>query len=66
MSMQGVTHKGIVIGNNCWIGAGAVYLDGAKLGNGCVVGTNSVIMKEFPDNCVIAGIPAKIIKCREN
>lgn len=62
--MQGVTHKGIVIGNNCWIGAGAVFLDGAKLGNGCVVGANSVITKEFPDNCVIAGIPAKIIKIR--
>lgn len=62
--MQGVTHKGIVIGNNCWIGAGAVFLDGAKLGNGGVVGANSVITKEFPDNCVIAGVSAKIIKHR--
>lgn len=61
---QGVTHKGIRIGNNCWIGAGAVFLDGAKLGNGCVVGANTVVTKEFPDNVVIAGIPAKIIKFR--
>lgn len=58
---QGVSHKGIVIGNNCWIGAGAVFLDGAKLGDGCVVGANAVVTKSFPENCIIAGIPAKII-----
>lgn len=61
---QGITHKGIKIGNNCWIGAGAVFLDGASVGNGCVVGANAVITKTFPDNVVIAGIPAKIIAMR--
>lgn len=58
---QGVTHKGINIGNNCWIGSGAVFLDGAELGNGCVVAANAVVTKKFPDNVVIAGVPAKII-----
>lgn len=58
---QGVSHKGIKIGNNCWIGAGAVFLDGAELGDGCVVGANAVITKKFPSNVVIAGIPAKIV-----
>lgn len=58
---QGVSHKGIKIGNNCWIGAGAVFLDGAELGDGCVVGANAVITKKFPDNVVVAGIPAKVI-----
>lgn len=61
---QGVTHKGIKIGNNCWIGAGVVFLDGAKLGNGCVVGANAIVTKEFPNNAVIAGVPAKVIKFR--
>lgn len=61
---QGVTHKGIQIGNNCWIGAGAVFLDGAKLGDGCVVAANAVVTKQFPDNCVIGGVPAKIISTR--
>lgn len=62
---QGVTHKGIKIGNNCWIGAGVVFLDGATLGDGCVVGANAVVTKAFPPNSVIAGIPAKIVKRRE-
>ena len=61
---QGVTHQGIKIGNDCWIGAGAVFLDGAELGDGCVVGANAVVTKKFPSNVVIAGIPAKIINVR--
>lgn len=61
---QGVTHQGIKIGNNCWIGAGAIFLDGASLGNGCVVAANAVITKKFPDNSVIGGVPAKILKYR--
>lgn len=61
---QGVTHKGIKIGNNCWIGAGVVFLDGAELGNGCVVGANAVVTKKFPNNVVVAGVPAKILKYR--
>ncbi len=61
---QGVTRKGIKVGNNCWIGSGAVFLDGAELGDGCVVGANAVISKKFPPNSVIGGIPAKIIKIR--
>ena len=62
---QGVTHKGIKIGNNCWIGSGAVFLDGAEIGDGCVVGANAVVTKKFPSNVVLAGIPAKIIGYRK-
>lgn len=61
---QGVTHKGIKIGNNCWIGAGVVFLDGAELGNGCVVGANAVVTGKFDENVVIGGIPAKVLKKR--
>jgi acetyltransferase-like isoleucine patch superfamily enzyme len=61
---QGVTHKGIKIGNNCWIGSGAVFLDGAEIGDGCVVAANAVVTKKFPDDSVIGGIPAKIISER--
>ncbi len=58
---QGVSHKGIIIGNNCWIGSGAVFLDGAKVGNGCVIAANAVVTKEYPDNSVIGGVPGRII-----
>ena len=61
---QGVTHKGIRVGNNCWIGSGAVFLDGSALGNGCVVASNAVVTKQYPDNSVIGGVPAKLIKYR--
>lgn len=61
---QGVTHKGIKIGNNCWIGSGSVFLDGAELGDGCVVAANAVVTKVFPENSVIGGVPAKVLKVR--
>lgn len=61
---QGVTHQGIRIGNNCWIGAGAVFLDGAELGDGCVVAANAVVTKKFADNAVIGGVPAKVLRYR--
>lgn len=63
---QGTTHKGIKIGDDCWIGAGAVFLDGAVVGNGCVVGANAVVNGVFPDYSVIAGVPARIIRNRKD
>jgi acetyltransferase-like isoleucine patch superfamily enzyme len=51
-----------IVGKNCFIGYGAVIRAGTKLGKQCIVGANSVVKGEFPDYCVIAGNPAKIIK----
>lgn len=61
---QGVSRKGIVIGKNCWIGAKVTVLDGAVIGNGCVIAAGAVVNGEFPDNVVIGGVPAKILKER--
>ena len=52
----------VTIGDNCWIGGGAVICPGVTLGNNVVVGAGSVVTKSFPDNVVIAGNPAKIIR----
>ena len=59
---QGVSSKGIKIGNNVWIGAKATFLDGSTIGNNCVVAAGAVVNGIFPDNTVVGGVPAKIIK----
>jgi acetyltransferase-like isoleucine patch superfamily enzyme len=50
------------IGENCFIGYGAVIQAGTILGKQCIVGANSVVRGDFPDYCVIVGAPAKIVK----
>lgn len=59
---QGVTSKGIKIGNNIWVGAKVTFLDGCVVGNNCVVAAGAVVNDIFPDNVVIGGVPAKILK----
>ena len=54
----------IVIGNNVWIGVNTTIIKGAKIGNGTVVGACSLVNKHFPDDCVIGGVPAKILLYR--
>lgn len=57
-----IKDKPVIIGNNVWIGMNSVLLPGVKLGGGVIVGAGSVVTKSFPDNVIIAGNPAKIIK----
>ena len=51
----------IKIGNNCFIGAGAVIMGGVKIGNNVIIGTRSIVTKDIPDGVVAAGMPAKVI-----
>lgn len=62
--LQGVTRKGIVIGMGCWIGSKVTILDGAHIGNHCVIAAGAVVTGYFPDYAVIGGVPARIIKQR--
>lgn len=64
IKLQGVTSKGIVIGDDCWVGSKVTFLDGAHVGHGCVVAAGAVVSGTFPDNSVIGGVPAKILKYR--
>jgi len=59
---QGVTSEGIKLGNNIWVGAKVTFLDGCKVGNNCVIAAGAVVKGVFPNNVVIGGVPAKIIK----
>ena len=54
--------KGIIIGNNCFIGARSILLPGTKVGDNVIIGAGSIVKGIIPDNVVIAGNPAKILK----
>ena len=50
------------IGNHVWIGSGAKILKGVAIGNGSVVAAGAVVVHDVPENCVVAGVPAVIVK----
>jgi len=59
---QGVTSIGIKIGDNVWVGAKVTFLDGCIVGNNSVVAAGAVVNGQYPDNSIIGGVPAKILK----
>jgi len=64
--LQGVNRKGIIIGKNCWIGAKATILDGTNIGDGCIIAAGAVVRGEILPNSIVGGVPAKVIKSRDN
>ncbi len=54
-------HEVPVIGDNVHIASGAKILGPVRIGNNVYIGANAVVTKDVPDNCVVAGIPAKIL-----
>lgn len=55
-----------IIGNDVWIGYGAMIKEGVKIGNGAIVAAGAVVTKDVDDYSIVAGVPAKIIKYRFN
>lgn len=51
----------VYIGDDCFISGGFI-LPGVRIGNNCIVGAGSVVTKDVPDNCMVAGNPARIIR----
>jgi len=62
--LQGVSRKGIKIGNNCWIGSKVTILDGVSVGDHCIIAAGAVVTKSMPANSIIGGVPAKVLKTR--
>lgn len=54
----------ITIGNDVWIGANVIILDGLTIGDGAIIGAGSVVTKDVPDFAIVGGVPAKVIKYR--
>jgi acetyltransferase-like isoleucine patch superfamily enzyme len=64
ISKQGQISKGIVIGNNVWLGCGVVVTDGAQVGDGSIIAANSVVSGKIPSNSIAQGNPAKVVFVR--
>jgi serine O-acetyltransferase len=54
-----------MIGDNVFIGLSSKVMGHIKIGNNVIIAPNAVVTKDVPDNAVVAGVPAKIIKMRE-
>lgn len=59
---QGITRKGIKIGQNCWIGSKVTFLDGASVGDNSVVAAGSLVTQNYGPNVIVGGVPAKLLK----
>lgn len=64
INAQGVTRRGIVIEDDCWIGNLAVILDGVTVGRGSVIGAAAVVTQDVPPYSVAAGNPARVLRAR--
>jgi acetyltransferase-like isoleucine patch superfamily enzyme len=63
--VQGIYKRDVRIGHNVWIGYGACILRGVSVGHNSIVGTSAVITKDVPQNAVVAGAPARVIRMRD-
>lgn len=63
---QGVSHEGIVVGNDCWIGAKVTILDGVNIEDGCVIAAGALLKRgNYKRYGIYGGVPAKLLKYRD-
>ena len=63
--LQGIYKRDVRVGHNVWIGYGACVLRGVTIGDNAIVGTNAVVTRDVPANAVVAGVPARVVRMRE-
>jgi acetyltransferase-like isoleucine patch superfamily enzyme len=61
---QPLTSLGIVIGDDVWIGANAVLLDGVTVGRGAIIAAGAVVAKDVPEYAIVGGVPARVVRMR--
>jgi acetyltransferase-like isoleucine patch superfamily enzyme len=63
--LQGIYKRDVRVANNVWIGYGACVLRGVGVGENSVVGTNAVLTRDVPENAIVGGVPARVIRMRQ-
>jgi acetyltransferase-like isoleucine patch superfamily enzyme len=63
--LQGIYKRDVDVGHNVWIGYGACLLRGVRVGDNAIIGTSAVVTRDVPDNAVVGGVPARLIRMRE-
>jgi acetyltransferase-like isoleucine patch superfamily enzyme len=63
--LQGIYKRDVRVGHNVWMGYGACVLRGVEIGENSIVGTGAVVTKDVPQNAVVGGVPARLIRMRE-
>lgn len=65
VTLQRRTSRGIRLGENVWLGAGAKVMDGVSIGSDVVVGAGAVVTTDLPDRVVAVGVPARVVRGRD-
>ncbi len=63
--LQGIYKRDVRVGSNVWIGYGACILRGVTVGHNSVIGTSAVVTHDVPENAVVAGMPARVLRMRD-
>jgi acetyltransferase-like isoleucine patch superfamily enzyme len=63
--LQGIYKRDVNVGHNVWIGYGACILRAVTVGDNAIIGTNAVVTKEVPANAVVGGVPARVLRMRD-
>lgn len=67
MMEQGLFSRGAIsIGDDVWLGAGVIVLDGVSIGQGCIIGAGAVVTEDIPPYSVAVGTPARVIRKRRD
>lgn len=66
MNQQGMEEEDIIIGNDVWIGYGAQIMKGVTVSDHAIIGAGAVVTKDVPENAIVGGVPARIIRYRDS
>lgn len=65
LAQQMLPGRGVVIEEDCWLGAGVVVVDGVRIGRGSVVGAGAVVTRDLPPFSIAVGVPARVVGTRQ-